>query len=253
MPLAGPKKALVLSAGGMFAAYQAGAWEVLSAHFSPDIVVGASAGALNAWAVAGGARPSELRELWLDPACAELAVVRGLRPPWLGVFDPAPLDARIEALWRAYRPRVEIGIVAVELRSLRPRLFRNDEITWRHLAASCAVPLCYRPIRLGTGLYVDGGLLEALPLWAAAEMGARGIVAIDVFDRAPASPLRGALVRAGRSLLPRPPRPPGDVKVHRIVPSENLGSARKAVFWQPATVQRWIALGREDAARAASP
>jgi NTE family protein len=252
MPLAGPKKALVLSAGGAFAAYQAGAWEILSARFSPDIVVGASAGSLNAWAVAGGATPSELTELWLDPACAELAVVRGARLPWHGVFDPAPLHARIEALWKAYRPRVEIGIVALELRSLRPRLFRNEEITWRHLAASCAVPFGYQPIRLGGRLYVDGGLLESLPLWAASEMGAGRIVAIDVFDRAPASPLR-VLTRACRSLLPRPPRRRDGTETRLIVPSENLGSSRKAVFWDPSAVRRWIALGRADAARAAEP
>ena len=253
MPLAGPKKALVLSAGGAFAAYQAGAWEVLSDRFSPDIVVGASAGALNAWAVAGGATPSELTELWLDPACAGLAVVRGPRLPWHGVFDPAPLHARIEALWKAYRPRVEIGIVAVELRCLRPRLFRNEEISWQHLAASCAVPLGYPPIHLGTGLYVDGGLLESSPLWAASEMGAGRIVAIDVFDHAPASPLRGVLVRACRTLLPRPPHPLDGIEVRTIVPSENLGPIRKAVFWNPAAVRRWITLGREDAARAAPP
>ena len=155
-------------------------------------------------------------------------------------------------LWKAYRPRVEIGIVAVELPSLRPRLFRNDEITWQHLAASCAVPFGYPPIRLGTGLYVDGGLLESLPLWAASEMGAGRIVGVDVFDRAPASPLR-VLTRACRTLLPRPPRRRDGIGTRLIVPSENLGSSRKAVFWDPAAVRRWIALGRKDAARAAPP
>lgn len=249
---AGPKKALVLSAGGAFAAYQAGVWEALSGRFTPDMVVGASAGALNAWAVAGGARPSEIVELWLDPGCAGLAAIRAPRLPWHGVFDPAPLHARIEALWKAYRPRVEVGIVAVELPSLRPRLFRNGEITWRHLAASCAVPLSYPPIRLGTGLYADGGLLGALPLWAASEMGAGQVVAIDVLDRAPSSPLR-AVVRACRTVLPRPPRAADGIEVRLIVPSENLVPVRKAVFWDPAAVRRWIALGRADAKRVFPP
>ncbi len=252
MPSLGPKKALVLSAGGAFAAYQAGAWEVLSARFNPDVVLGASAGALNAWAVAGGVAPRELVDFWLDPACAELASIRGLRWPWRGIFDPAPLHARIEALWKAHRPRVEIGIVTVDLRSLRPRLVRNGEITWQHLAASCAVPLSYPPMRLGGRLQVDGGLVEALPLWAAAEMGASQAIAIDVFDRAPSSPLR-TVTRALRGLLPRPPLPPQGFEVRWIVPSENLGPVRKAMFWDPAAVRRWIALGRADAERAAPP
>lgn len=238
----------MFSAGGAFAAYQAGVWEVLSARFQPGIVVGASAGALNAWAVAGGAEPRELSELWLDPGCAALAAIGGLRLPWHGLFDPAPLHARIQALWKAYRPRVEVGIVAVDLRSLRPRLFRNGEITWQHLAASCAVPLSYPPMRLDNRLYVDGGLLEALPLWAASEMGAGRIVAIDVFDRTPSSPMRAA-ARLGRTLLPRPPRPPDHVEVRVMVPSRGLGPVRKAIFWDPAAVGRWIALGRADAER----
>jgi NTE family protein len=250
MPLAGPKEALVFSAGGAFAAYQAGAWEVLSARFQPGIVVGASAGALNAWAVGGGAEPRELSELWLDPACAGLFRMR--RRPGLGVYDPAPLHARIEALWKAYRPRMQVGIVAVELPRLQPRLFCDGEITWRHLAASCALPFGYPPVRLGGKLHVDGGLLDALPLWAAAEMGATQIVAADVFDRAPSSPLRAA-VRGFRVVMPRPPRLPAGVDVRLIVPSRSLGPLRQSASWDPAAVRRWIVLGREDAARAAPP
>ncbi len=50
--------ALVLSAGGMFGAYQAGVWNVLSQRFQPDMVVGTSAGALNGWAIASGCSPA---------------------------------------------------------------------------------------------------------------------------------------------------------------------------------------------------
>ena len=48
-----PKTAVVLSAGGNYGAYQAGAWEVLAPIVEPDIVVGASVGSLNGWAIAG--------------------------------------------------------------------------------------------------------------------------------------------------------------------------------------------------------
>jgi len=250
MPLAGPKKALVLSAGGAFAAYQAGAWEVLSARFSADIVVGASAGALNAWAVAGGATPGELTESWLDPACAAAFSIR--RRPGLSIYDPVPLYARIESLTKAYRPRIEVGIVTVELPRLRPCLFRDGEIGWRHLAASCALPFGYPPVRLGGNLHVDGGLLEALPLWAAAEMGATEIVAIDVFDRGPAPALR-TVIHAFRTMLPRPPRLSGGVDVRLIMPSRSLGPLRQSAIWDAKAVERWIALGRADAARAAAP
>ena len=47
-------KALVLSAGGQWGAWEAGAWKVLSQTFQPDLIVGASVGAWNGWAIAGG-------------------------------------------------------------------------------------------------------------------------------------------------------------------------------------------------------
>ena len=74
--------ALVLSAGGMFGAYQAGAWKVLTGSFQPDFIVGASAGALNAWAIAGGCSPAELCDSWTDPASADLMHLRMPPLPW---------------------------------------------------------------------------------------------------------------------------------------------------------------------------
>ena len=61
------KTALVLSGGGMFGAYQAGAWKALSREISPDMVVGASVGALNGWLIASGVAAEELEQRWLDP------------------------------------------------------------------------------------------------------------------------------------------------------------------------------------------
>lgn len=60
-------KALVLSGGGLFGAWQAGAWSVLAERFEPDLIVGASIGALNGYLIASGATPEELIEVWRDP------------------------------------------------------------------------------------------------------------------------------------------------------------------------------------------
>ena len=48
----GSKDALVLSSGGLFAAYQAGVYKALWPYWKPDLIVGTSAGALNAWLIA---------------------------------------------------------------------------------------------------------------------------------------------------------------------------------------------------------
>ncbi len=242
------KSALVLSAGGMFGAYQAGAWKTLARRFRPDLVVGASAGALNAWAIAGGASPDDLRRVWLDTECGSFAAFRLLQPPWRGVFDSGPLQARIRRLWEAYRPQVEVGIVATEVPRLRPRLFRGAEIDWRHLAAAAAVPFAYRPVRIDGRYYVDGGLLGPLPLWAAVRMGATRIVAVNVLAHPP-SRLAGLAVRAFRALTPRQPRIPPGVEISTIQPERSLGTLREVVFWNRETAERWIALGEEAAVR----
>lgn len=241
--------ALVLSAGGMFGAWQAGAWQALSARFRPAMVIGASAGALNAWAIAGGIDPADLPALWSEPECARLA---RLRPrPWC-LFDPRPLEERIRRLHAAFRPRLEVGVVATSLPGLRPRLFRNEEITWRHLAASCAVLLCYPQVRLATGYHTDGGLLGAVPLWAAPRMGASSALVLNALPRAPSAFLRLA-VGALRAAAPRPPAPPAGFPSRVLEPSRPLGSFRRAVFWDRASIERWIRQGQADAARLQCP
>src|SRR4051794_30878184 len=67
------KTALVLSGGGTFGAYQAGVWTGISEYFQPDLVVGASVGSLNGWAIAGGCSPAELTRRWreIDTSGAE--------------------------------------------------------------------------------------------------------------------------------------------------------------------------------------
>lgn len=242
--------ALVLSAGGMFGAYQAGAWKALAGRVRPDIVIGASVGSLNGWAIAGGAGPDELVASWLDPGCSRLAVFRAFQAPWRGCFDSQPLHARIRNLWAEYAPKTRVEVVATEIPALRTRVFPGECVTWRHLAASCAVMLAYEQVRIDGRLYTDGGLLGALPLRTAAESGADRIIAINAL---PALPSRAVsvFVRAVQALAPRPPAAPGPApRVRVIAPRGPLGPLREAVFWNGAAVERWIAAGEADALRA---
>src|SRR5215203_1748579 len=110
-PILAPLKALVLSSGGMFGAYQAGAWEVLAQTFKPDIVVGASIGCLNGWAVAGGCDPSELTDRWikLNDTSRKL--------------DGRKLHRWIQDLYASYQPQISYGVVVTDLLRLKPKLF----------------------------------------------------------------------------------------------------------------------------------
>jgi len=232
---------LVLSAGGMFAAWEVGVWKALEAHVRPDMVVGASAGAWNAWAIAGGASIDDLMREWMDPRTAELMRV-GLHRA--GILRPEALHQKARDLFEQFRPRMPVGITVVEVPSLRLRLVRDDDITWQHLAASCSIPFCFPPVKIAGRRYVDGGLRGAVPLWAAAEMGATRVIALNCLTTLPFRILRVGL----RLFSPRPS--PKDVIL--IEPSKELGTVRDAVVWSPANIGRWIAQGEADGNRALS-
>jgi NTE family protein len=242
------KTALVLSAGGMFGAYQAGAWRELSGCFRPDMVIGTSVGALNAWAIAGGCPPDELIRHWTDPASAAFLQLRMPLLPWRGFFDYGSFSRHIQELYAAFRPRIPCGVVMTDLLRLRPRLVQSEDIRWEHLAAACAIPVGVRPVRIDGRLFVDGGLLNVVPLWAATEMGAARAVVVNALPRLQSLVVRAAL-GAIRSISPRAPDP-GKLEVVTIMPSAPLGSLTESARWDRDAVLRWIERGAEDTRRA---
>jgi NTE family protein len=240
------KTALVLSGGGMFGAYQAGVWKALSREFAPDIVVGASVGALNGWLIAGGATAEDLVEQWLDPASGELMAYRLPRSPWSGMFDPRPLRARAKFLVGSYRPRMDYGAVVVQLPWLRQKLVRNGEVTWRHLVASCSVPGGFPPVRIGASLYCDGGLLDATPVWAAAEMGATRVIAVNASRFLP-PPMISIMIKGVRLLGKARRRAAHGLEITLITPQNHLGKMLEGASWRKDKIRRWIELGEADA------
>ena len=237
--------ALVLSAGGMFGAWQVGAWSVLARHFQPQAVVGTSAGALNGWAIAGGVDPAVLADRWQSPRMAKLMRLRFPFPPWRGIFGPGAIEELAREFFETFRPRVPFAATMVEVPRLVAVLVRGEEMTWRHLLASCAIPLGYPPVKIDGRTYVDGGLLGALPLWAAAEIGATRALALDALPWMPSRIVRGT-VRSLQRVTKGVPRP-APAHVVRLVPSLRLGGARDALTWSPRSMERWLALGARDA------
>jgi len=161
--------ALVLSAGGLWGAWEVGAWKVLRERFQFDMIIGTSAGALNGWAIASGTTPEELEREWLD---AKMAGVMQLGLHAAGFLRGEPLHERARELFERGKPRMPFALTMVEIPSLRSRIVREHEITPLHLAASCAIPLGFPPVKIDGHYYIDGGFRAGLPLWAAEELGA---------------------------------------------------------------------------------
>jgi NTE family protein len=238
--------ALVLSAGGIYGAYQAGAWKAIADVFRPDLVVGASIGAVNGWAIAGGCDPDALIERWLNLDAAAHYRWKFPRAPFHGIFDTAPLQAALRDLHESFQPRTRFAMVLTDLMKLRPVVFRGDEITWQHLVATTAIVGLFDQVRLGGRIYSDGGLLSAVPLWAAAQLGATRALVIDVLPAPPGNIAR-AFVGAMRMLSPFRPQVPPGIQVVRLAPPKLLGTPLEAIYWTRPNAQAWIRAGHDQA------
>ncbi len=242
------KTALVLSSGGLFGAYQAGVWSYLSeTSFQPDLVVGASVGALNGWAIAGGCDANELCERWLDETQTNVLKRRAKSGLRSGFFEREPLQRLASAIHADYRASAHFGLVVVELPFLRTRLFTGSAVTATHLLASASIPVAMPTVLIEGRRFTDGGLLEDVPLWAAAEMGADRIIAVDAMHFDCPWWYRTAVRPAG-FLAPRT-RPAIRTATTLIRPSKPLGHYSTALNWDRGRIQKWIDLGYEDARR----
>jgi NTE family protein len=220
------KTALVLSGGGMFGAWQAGAWRALAPRFRPDIIVGASVGALNGYAIAGGASPDALCRFWMRPETGNLA----------------NLPHTIRALMDQYPQAANYSVVLTDAFRMKPKIVTGPSVTWRHLAASCAIPLVLRPHRIERRWYCDGGLLNPLPVWAAIDLGATHIVALHALPQIPAAWLRPFVAGFRRIAGHHPPTPP-EVELEIIQTPGPLGSLHDSIHWKRENIERWMKQG----------
>jgi NTE family protein len=224
------KTALVLSGGGMFGAWQAGAWRSLAPRFRPDLIVGASVGSLNGYAIAARWSATDLCHWWLRPGVASF---ESLPKVIHGLMDVRPLE-------------LEYAVVLVDLLRMQPRTVRGPDIRPEHLLASCAVPLAARPQRVDGRWFIDGGLLNPLPVWAAVELGANRILALNALPEIP-SPLLRPFAKAFRAVFGHNPPLPGGVELHILTPGRPLGSMQDALYWKHENAARWIEQGAGDA------
>ncbi len=184
---------LVLGGGGLKGLAHLGVWRGLEeAGFEPAGILGTSIGALVGASVAWGRPVEEMEKEARELRRTDIARVQR-RSVWLnGIRSPSLFRGeRLRSYMRKHLPeegwdalRIRFQANAVELGTGQTEWFgagaRTDVPLADAIYASAALPLFYPPIPLPGGLYVDGGTEAALPVRRAAELGATGIVAVDV-------------------------------------------------------------------------
>ena len=179
-PMRPPRVALALGGGAARGFAHIGVIEVLEENgIHPDIVTGTSAGSLVAAMYAAGRTGKELETIALN---MDESAFTDWSFPGRGLIRGEALAhyVREQVGNRPFEQmKIPLGIVATDLDSGKPILFRRGDVGTA-VRASSAVPAVFQPVKIGAHEYVDGGLTSPVPVRSAREMGADVIIAVDI-------------------------------------------------------------------------
>jgi len=184
--------AFVLGGGGLLGAAEVGMLQALiEAGVRPQLVLGSSVGAINGAAVAGdpsGATVQRLEELWsaLGGADVFASSLLGQARTLARSGTHLHTNDRLRALIDGYAAGVRIEdlsipfqCVAASIEGAHGHWFDSGPLTDAVLA-SCAVPGLLPPVLIAGAHYLDGGLVDSLPLGRAIALGATRIFVLHV-------------------------------------------------------------------------
>ena len=188
-----PRTVLVLGGGGMKGIAHVGAWKALEEEgVRVDGIMGCSIGALVGCAIAGGFGWRELADVARRLKKDDIVSINRRAVLFGGVREEAVFDGdhyreyirRNVPLKSFADARVAIRVNAVSLVRGEERWFGTgvDEKTpvADAIYGSCAIPIYFPPLRLEGDVLVDGGVMDVLPVKAAAAWATERVIAVDV-------------------------------------------------------------------------
>ena len=189
----GPYKvAFVLGGGGILGAHEVGMLRALAeSSIDADVILGTSVGAINGALFA--ADPTvvgveRLSELWADSSFAELSTGSVLRRVATLARTGTHLQSLTEVRKRLAEAlpvgRVEelelpFQCVAASIERAAEHWFEEGDLA-DVVLASCAVPGILPPVKIGGEHFIDGGIVNSIPVARAVALGATTIYVLQV-------------------------------------------------------------------------
>ncbi len=182
--------ALVLAGGSTRGAIQIGMLQVLAEHgFVPDRVYGSSVGAINGAGFA--ADPTRegverMAQIWLGLKREDVYPQGRLHGPWLylqqrdAVYSNSGLRAIVSQGFpfeRLEESTIPLEVVATSLTDGGERWFTRGPAV-APILASAAMPAIFPPVEIDGERYIDGGVVNNVPIQRAIDAGATQIVVL---------------------------------------------------------------------------
>jgi NTE family protein len=192
-----PRTAFVMAGGAGLGALQAGMLRALYEHgIEPDLLVGTSAGALNAGYIATRPRTlrtvRELAQVWLELRREDVfpihppTLISGLANHRDHLVPDRPLRRLIARHLRVARledAEIPLHLVTFDLLSGEEVLLSTGPALDAVLAAA-SIPGVLPPVSWGERLLVDGGVVNNTPISHAVELGAERVYILPTADPA---------------------------------------------------------------------
>jgi NTE family protein len=184
--------AFVLGGGGILGAHEVGMLRALTdREINPDLILGTSVGAINGAVFAADPTVDgvgRLSELWLDLRISELTagtVVRRITTLATSGTHLEPLEGA-RARLAAVLPVGQVEDLAVPFQCVAASIERAAEHWFIRgplvdvVLASCAVPGILPPVKIADEHFIDGGIVNSIPVARAVALGARTIYVLQV-------------------------------------------------------------------------
>ena len=186
------KTAFVLSGGGLLGSTQVGMLHaLLERDIHPDLILGASIGALNGAGFAQNPTMDgvhDLTQLWLDVVDRKpfsgsvIERVSTLAKQKVAIFDNSELKLLLEQKMKFKNIEelpIQFQCVAASIERAAETWFERGEIVPAVLA-SAAAPGIYPPVKIDNEHYFDGGIVNPIPVDRARKLGATRIFVLQV-------------------------------------------------------------------------
>jgi len=176
--------AFVIGGGGILGAHEVGMLKALAhSAIEPDLILGTSIGAINGAMFAADPTPAgvdRLTQLWKDSNTADLSPGSVLRR--IGTLARTrthlePLDATRDRLADAL-PSERVEDLQVRFQCVAASIERAAEHWFDRgvladvVLASCSVPGILPPVKIGEEHFIDGGIVNSIPVARAVALGA---------------------------------------------------------------------------------